>query len=330
MDDVRELPRRPRREQPGEVERLAHLVRTDEAGHRLGGLGPGLGDAHPVAGVVRQHPVPAPVDVVQLGLVPHRLVAHGALHHGVLAAEVGAAPGLLPLRDDLVPQVRLLQQSVRDVDPEAVHATVQPEPQHPFEHVADLGVAPVEVRLRGVEEVEVPLAPSVGTVRHPGPRVAAEDRAPVVGRLVAVRTLAGTEQVARPLGRAGLAGQCCPEPGVLARGVVGHEVDDDPQPELVCGGDQRVGVGQGAEERVDVLVVGHVVAVVVLRRGVERRDPERVDPEVAEVGQPRRDPRQVADAVAVAVGEAADVDLVGHGVAPPCRRLGALDCPAIS
>ena len=50
----------------------------------------------------------------------------------------------------------------------------------------------------------------------------------------------------------------------------------------------------------------------------------RVDAEGAEVGEPRRDPREVAEAVAVGVGEAADVDLVEHGVAPP--RSGGLAC----
>ena len=104
---------------------------------------------------------------------------------------------------------------------------------------------------------------------------------------------------------------------MLVGGVVGHEVDDHPQVELVRAGDQRVGVGEVAEERVDVAVVGDVVAVVVLRRGVERRDPERVHAEVAEVGQPRRDAGEVADAVAVRVGEGTDVDLVDDGVAPP-------------
>ena len=46
-------------------------------------------------------------------------------------------------------------------------------------------------------------------------------------------------------------------------------------------------------------------------------------PRSAQVGQARGDAGQVADAVAVAVGEAADVDLVDDGVAPPGRR--ALD-----
>ena len=43
-------------------------------------------------------------------------------------------------------------------------------------------------------------------------------------------------------------------------------------------------------------------------------------PSVAHVGEPLADPREVADAVAVAVGEAADVDLVDDGITPPRRR----------
>jgi hypothetical protein len=52
---------------------------------------------------------------------------------------------------------------------------------------------------------------------------------------------------------------------VLVGGVVGHDVDDDPQPEGMRFCDELVGVGQRAEERVDVAVVGNVVAAVGLR-----------------------------------------------------------------
>jgi hypothetical protein len=68
--------------------------------------------------------------------------------------------------------------------------------------------------------------------------------------------------------------------------VVGDDVDDDAHPEPVGVGDQGIGVGQGAELRLDVAVVGDVVPAVGHRRRVERRDPHRVDPEVAQVGQP--------------------------------------------
>ena len=48
-------------------------------------------------------------------------------------------------------------------------------------------------------------------------------------------------------------------------GVVGHQVDDDPHVAPVGGGDEVVEVGEGAEPRVDVAVVGDVVAAVRLR-----------------------------------------------------------------
>ena len=62
---------------------------------------------------------------------------------------------------------------------------------------------------------------------------------------------------------------------------------------------QLVEIGKRPELRVDVRVVGDVVAVVGLRRGVERRQPDRVDAEIAQVRQARADPLQVADTVPV-------------------------------
>ena len=92
-----------------------------------------------------------------------------------------------------------------------------------------------------------------------------------------------------------------------------------------------VGVGEVPEERVDGPVVGDVVAAVGLRRGVEGREPDGVDAQLGEVRQPLGGPAQIADAVAVAVGEGAHVHLVDDGVAPPAaeraagwsRRMGA-------
>ena len=72
-----------------------------------------------------------------------------------------------------------------------------------------------------------------------------------------------------------------------------------------------------AEERVDGAVVGDVVAAVGHRRGVPGGEPDGVDAEVAQVGQAGADAGEVAGAVAVRVGEAARVDLVDGGAAPP-------------
>ena len=228
------------------------LVGTDVRRGARGRLGPGLGDGHPVAVVLVEDPAPVAVDLVDLGLVPHRLVL------GVVLEQRRHVPGDLGpscLVDLLVAQALVLEQAVGDVDPEAVDAAVEPEPQHVLEHRAHLGVAPVQVGLGAVEDVEVPLSPS--STRSPGDP--AEDRAPVVRRLLAAAALAGPEHVALPLGAARLGGQRLLEPLVLVGGVVGHQVDDDLEPQGVGLLQQRVGVGEAAEQRVDVDVVGHVV-----------------------------------------------------------------------
>ena len=81
--------------------------------------------------------------------------------------------------------------------------------------------------------------------------------------------------------------------------------------------DQAVQVGQGAEDRIDVAVVGDVVAEVGHRRAEDRRQPDRVDAEIDEVVEAVDDPGQVADAVAVRVLERARIDLVDDAGLPP-------------
>ena len=114
------------------------------------------------------------------------------------------------------------------------------------------------------------------------------------------------------------------EPGVLVGRVVDDQVHHDPQAALVRLGEQFVHVLEGAEQRVDVLVVGDVVAVVVLRGPVDRGQPQHVHAEVGEVVEAAGDALQVADAVAVGILEGTRVDLVDHRVSPPWIRGGAV------
>ncbi len=108
---------------------------------------------------------------------------------------------------------------------------------------------------------------------------------------------------------------------LIAR-VVHHQVENDPDSPLVAGGHEAIEVGLGPEERVDGAMVGHVVAQIVAGRGEDGREPDRIDrqlvgPEMIEMVE---DSCEVARPVAVVIGEAARVDLVGDAVAPV--RLG--------
>ena len=179
----------------------------------------------------------------------------------------------------------------------------------------DVRVVPVQVGLLGREEVEVPLA--AARRRRPRPGRAAEDRLPAVRRQLTVLPGARPEPEARALGRSRRRGERLEKPGVLVRDVVRDDVDDRADPERTRLGDQLLRLLERPEGRIDRAVVRDVVAGVGHRRRVPGVEPERIDPELAQIRQPGADAGEIADPVAVRVGEAPDVDLVDDGVAPP-------------
>ena len=65
---------------------------------------------------------------------------------------------------------------------------------------------------------------------------------------------------------------------VLARGVVDHEVGDHAHPALVRRLDERCELVDRAELGAHGQEVGDVVAPVAERRGIERQQPDAVDP----------------------------------------------------
>ena len=290
----------------------AHVLELEDHVHlapRRVGEQPGVLHRHAGHLAHRQQPVPAgehlPVHLLQVIVQPR------AVDEGLRPVRVRLTAG-----DAAVRQRRVLGDHVDDVHPEAVHAPVQPPPHHRVHGLPDLRVVPVEVGLPAAEQVQVVLPG--GLVRLPGR--AGEERAPV-GRLGPRRAQVHAEPrrappVPVPLGvLPGGPGRL--EPRVLVGGVVDHQVHEQLHAARVHGGQQPVEVGQRAEGRVDVLVVADVVPAVVLRGRVDRRQPQHVHPEVAQVVQPRLDPAEVPDAVAVGVREAARVDLVDHGRTPP-------------
>ena len=198
--------------------------------------------------------LPARIDLVHLGPAVHELAA--------------------------VPQLAILDQGVRDVDPEAGDAAVEPEAEDPFELGADLVVPPVEIGLLDRELVEV-VALAAGVVLPR--RLAGEDRPPVVRDRVRPDVVLGT------IG----------EPRVAVRGVVRNQIQPGLDPPALRLGDQAVEVGERAELGVDVEVVGDVVAPVDVRRRERRAHPQAVDPEPGEVIESGREAGEVADPVTV-------------------------------
>jgi hypothetical protein len=86
---------------------------------------------------------------------------------------------------------------------------------------------------------------------------------------------------------------------------------------------------QRAVVRIDAVVVGDVVAVVLQRRGIERQNPDRRCPKFLEVIELLDQPAEVADAIAIAVVKGLNVQLVDDRIFVPewvdGRRFGGGD-----
>ena len=109
---------------------------------------------------------------------------------------------------------------------------------------------------------------------------------------------------------------------MLVGRVVDDEIGDHAQPAVPGDGHELGEVAERAEARVDGVVVGDVVAVVAVGGRVERHQPDAGDPEPGEVVDVLGESAEVADAVAVGVGERLHVEAVDDGVLPPEIRRG--------
>jgi hypothetical protein len=205
--------------------------------------------------------------------------------------------------------VDLLEEERHRVDPEAGHAEREPERADLRDLVADRRVRGVEVRLLGVEAVEVPALRLL--VPRPVRRLlAGEDQLLLVVRLLVLPHVVVVEGRVAALARR-------LEPGVAVRGVVHDEVDDHPDAAVLRRAQHLGEVAEVAELLVDGVEVADVVAVVAFRRRVAGHQPQARDAEAGEVVDPVGEPDEVAAAVAVGVEEGLDVEAVDHRVLPP-------------
>ena len=220
---------------------------------------------------------------------------------------------------------RVLDQQGRRVDADAGGAAVEPEAEDRLVLGADVGVVPVEVRLLGREQVEVPLARACRRGPSCGSRSGRR------GTRTASRSAARRPSGPRPgrnqnRSRSG-------EPGPAASAAWNQACRSETwfgtmsmivrMPSVEGLGDERLGLRRACR-RPD-RSPGSRRRRSRRRRAGETyhgREPDGIDAEVAQVGESRADAGEVAGAVAVAVGEAADVDLVDDRAAPPGGIVG--------
>jgi hypothetical protein len=197
------------------------------------------------------------------------------------------------------------------VEPKSIDAEAQPEAHDVRDRLEHLGVVEVEIRLVAEEAMPVELL----RFRVPRPvrllRVGEDDAR--VGVLVWVIAPHVPVALRRSFGRTSGA----LKPRMLVGGVVDHELRDHANVSRVRRVEKCVTVVDRAVRRIDLLVGGDVVAVVLQGRRIEREQPDRVRAELLDIGQPFDEPAKIAVTIGVGIAVALDVELVDDRVLVP-------------
>jgi len=83
---------------------------------------------------------------------------------------------------------------------------------------------------------------------------------------------------------------------------------------------QPIEVLQRAEDGIHIAVIRHVVAEILHRRFEKRRQPNRIDSEIEQIGHRIDDSGEIADSVTVRVLKRPWINLVENSLSPPRNR----------
>ncbi len=215
------------------------------------------------------------------------------------------------LRQVLAIGPRPLEQIGHGVQPHPVDSQTQPVIAHVEHGLADQRVVEIQIGLMRIKTVPViGLGQRVPSpVRHfeileDDPRV-----------LVLFRRVAPDVKISlRTAGR----GPSSPlKPGMLIRGVIDHQFGDHAQTAGMRLADEHPKIAQRAVHRIDMHVIGDVIAVVPQGRRIKRQQPQRSDAQLLQIVEFLRQAGKIAHAVVVAVEERANMELIDYRVFVP-------------
>ena len=247
---------------------------------------------------------PAPVDLVYFGLIPQ--------------------PFSRSRVRDFAPWNWIgFDESMRNIDAEAIDAAVKPPFEDRVEFLPNFLVPPVEVRLRGVECMEVPLP--IGASSDATPCGPTENGLPVVRCPFASCAATGREVETMPRRRSGFRSNRFLEPAVPIRAVIRYDVHKDFEPPGMRVFEESVEIFERSVHRIDITIVGDVVSMVALGGTENRVEPYCIAPQRRNVSKLLPEPIDIPVSVPVCVLEGAQIYLVDTGVAPPFRLVGLSD-----
>ena len=89
-------------------------------------------------------------------------------------------------------------------------------------------------------------------------------------------------------------------------------------------------IAERAVARINPVVIGNVVSIVAIGRGLKRHQPDRRDPESVQIIQTAHEPLEVTDSISIGIHEGADRKTINHRILIPKVIDHELNAPLIS
>jgi hypothetical protein len=198
---------------------------------------------------------------------------------------------------------RIFPDLVDDVAAETVDAAVKPEAKDAFHFFQNAGAPPIEIGLLDPEDMQIPGSGG----RHISPSAPAEIAGPVVGGQ-GIAFFPDPPKIIIAIRAIGFLG--FKEPFVLIGGMIDHEIHHHSDAPFLGFGDEKIHVRQGPEFRIDILIIGDIIAIIGVGGFIDWGEPNDADSEVFEIIEFGENAFDIADAVAVAVAIRTRIDLI--------------------
>src|SRR5207249_7553237 len=104
---------------------------------------------------------------------------------------------------------------------------------------------------------------------------------------------------------------------MLVRGVVHYQIDQNTNATLFCAVGKFDEIAERTIPRIDIVIVGDVVAIVPARRSLKRHQPNRGHAQSMQIIEAAHQSLEIAGPVAVSVHVSSDRQAVDHGVLVP-------------
>ena len=248
----------------------------------------------PLVGLGEQHSIAIPFVDQLANLLDHRVrLGQVFVARPFALAQVGNRIQAEPVDADVEPELHRLENRLQDARIVEVEIGLMAEEAMPVMRLRDF--VPCPIRLFGVGEND--------------------SRARVLARIVAPDVIVALDRPCRRAAR-GL------EPRMLIRRVVDDQFRNDAQTPAMRFADKMTKILTRSVSRIDVVIIGDVIAVVAHRRWIERQQPDCIDAELLNVVELLGQSTKVADPVIVRIEERLDVELVDDRVLVPERVVG--------